>query len=486
MGLDSKRQEVIYNNYWFPIERDFGHAQGSEYFDRFMRDYLTIKTGQIPNIGEVYSTFKDYLKFANYEIERIVSDIRYYSKFYAKLAFQREEDPLLNNPIQDINTLKVDVAYPFLLEVYERFDRKLLIKQEVLEIFKLVESYVFRRAVCDIPTNSLNKTFANLSSEIDEDDYLQSLKAILVLKGTYRRFPNDIEFKENFMKKNIYNSKIRKYLFDKLENFDRKESVNIDNYTIEHIMPQNKNLSEVWKRELGEKYFEIHEKYLHTIGNLTLTGYNPELNDRSFLEKRNMKGGFADSPLRINHNLSKLEHWNESAILNRAEELAQEALKIWLYPDISPEILQQYKDTEEDIDEELEEEEVEIYKPKWDEKFANASFEVQQNINNILQQLEKISYVKEPHSRWLYLYTTKPIDSKNLFAIISCGKNTANVIFRINPYTFKDNNDKIRKVVGWFFPRGTERRISLTKENISQILHYLEYAHTTTSTLGKE
>ena len=118
-------------------------------------------------------------------------------------------------------------------------------------------------------------------------------------------------------------------------------------------------------------------------------------------------GGFADRPLRLNHSLSKLKHWHEVAILNRAEELAQEALKIWQYSDISQEILQQYKDTEEDIDEDLEVEvevevEVETHKPKWDEKFANASFEVQQNIDNLLQQLEKIPYVKDPHSRWLY------------------------------------------------------------------------------------
>ena len=484
MGLDSKRQEEIYNNFWFPIERDFGHAQGSEYFDRFMRDYLTIKTGQIPNIGEVYSTFKDYLKSANYEVEKLVSDIRYSSKFYSKLAFEREEDPLLNHIIQDINTLKVDVAFPFLLEVYVDFDKKLLTKQEVLETFKLVESYVFRRTICDIPTNSLNKTFANLHNAIDKDNYLQSLKAILVQKDTYRRFPNDIEFKENFMIKNIYNSKIRKYLFDKLENYGRKELVKIDNYSIEHIMPQNKNLSEEWKSELGEKYMEIHEKYLHTIGNLTLTGYNPELNDRPFLEKRNMKGGFADSPIRLNFNLSKLERWNESEIQNRAQELAQKALDIWEYPKITQEVLQKYKETEEDIEEEFEEEE--IHKPRWEERFANASFEVQQNIKNLLKQLETIPYIQEPYNRWLFLYTTKPIERKNLFAIISCGKNTSNVIFRMNPDTFQDNNNKIRQVVGWFFPRGTERRISLTNESIPQILRYLEHAYTTTSTLVKK
>lgn len=223
---------------------------------------------------------------------------------------------------------------------------------------------------------------------------------------------------------------------------------------------------------------------------ISLTGYNPELNDRPFLEKRTMEGGFAHSPIRLNHSLSKLEHWNESMIVSRAEELANQALKIWQYPDIPQEIIQQYKDkvddNEDELEEEEEEEEVETHKPTWRERFDNASFEVKQNINHLLQQLEKIPYVKEPHSRWLYLYLKKPLEHKNLFAIISCGKNTVDVKFRINPNTFKDNNDKIRKVAGWFFPRGTERRISLTEKDIPLILNYLEYAHTTTSTLAKQ
>jgi hypothetical protein len=478
MGLETKRQEEIYNNYWLPMERDFGHAEGSESFDRFMRDYLTIKSGQIPNIGEVYTTFKEFLRTKNDPIECIVENIRYYSKFFVKLAFEKEGEPMLNKTIKDINTLEVNVAFPFLLEVYVDMENKLLTKEQTLEIFKLVESYVFRRWVCDIPTNSLNKTFANLTDELEKTNYLESLKAALVLKDSYRRFPNDLEFKENFMKKNIYNSKNRKYLFDRVENFGRKEIVNVDNYTIEHIMPQNKNISDQWKSDLGEKYAEIHEKYLHTIGNLTLTGYNPELNDKSFLEKRDMEGGFGDSPIQLNSSLAKLEHWNEAEILKRAHELAQKALEIWEYPKIPSEILEKYKESEDDIEEEFEGEEPR--KPTWDEKLANASTNVQQNIRNLIAKVEKNQFYYEPNSKWLFFYVAKPFERKHLFAVITCGKNTSNVIFRINPNTFREANDKVRKVVGWFFPRGTERRISLTEENIPDIINYLEYASATT------
>ena len=282
MDLEREKQEHIYKNFWYPMEESFGHSEGSEYFDRFMRDFLTIKTGEIPNIRDVYSSFKDYVTTGEQTVDTLVSDIHYFSKFFTKLAFEKEEDSQLNQVIKNINTLRVDVAYPFLLEILVDCDKGKISKNELLEIFLMVESYVFRRAICDIPTNSLNKTFANLSSEINKDEYFESVKAAFNLKETYRRYPTDNEFRTQFIIKNVYNSKIRKYLFDKLENFDRKELVNVENYTLEHIMPQNKNPSQEWKNELGENWIAVHDKYLHTVGNLTLTGYNTELNDKSF------------------------------------------------------------------------------------------------------------------------------------------------------------------------------------------------------------
>ena len=482
MGLDSEKQEEIYNNFWFPMERDFGHAQGSDIFDRFMRDYLTIKMVQIPNKGEVYSSFKDYHKFVKPSIDDLVSDIRYYSKFFTKLIFENEEDTQLNQIISDINKL-TEVASPFLLEIYVDYDKKRITKSDMLEIFELVESYVFRRATCEIPTSSLNKTFAHLATEIEKDNYLESAKAILALKDTYKRFPNDIEFRENFMSRNIYNSKIKKYIFNKLENYKRKELVDVDDYTIEHIMPQNRNLSTQWKKDLGEKWFEIQETYLHTIGNLTLTGYNPELSDKPFSEKRDMEGGFADSPIRLNSSLAKLEHWNEDEIIKRSQELAQKALEIWKYPKIDDAILEKYKKNEDEGKNFADDPDDE---PDWDDKFAHASREVQQSIENLIAKInKKLDCVIKPNYSSLFMYTKKPIDRKNCFAIISCGKNTSNVIFRINPTIFKDDNAKVRIVSGWHFPKGTERIISLTDENTPQILHYLEHAYSTTLSKAK-
>jgi len=341
MGLEKQEQDRIYSDYWSPMEKSFGYAGYSTLFDRFMRDYLTIKTGKIPNIKNVYSVFKLYAQ--NKDINELVADIYGYFKYFVSIALEKEQDNEIKAIFSDINTLKVDVSYPFLLQGYEDYNQGRITKGEFIQILKYIESYVFRRAICGIPTNSLNKTFANFYKEIKTENYLESFKAALLLKDSYRRFPRDEEFKEQLLIKDVYNFRSRNYLLRKLENHNRKELVNIESYTIEHIMPQTENLSDKWKQELGENWKEVHEKYLHTIGNLTLTGYNPELSDKPFKEKRDMEGGFADSPIRLNGSLAKLGHWNEKEILNRAKILSDLAVQIWSCLELAEEVLNKYK-----------------------------------------------------------------------------------------------------------------------------------------------
>ncbi len=342
MGLEKQEQDNLYNDYWSPMEKSFGYAKYSTLFDRFMRDYLTIKTGKIPNIKAVYSAFKLYTRKFKDEKE-FIADIYKYSKYFVNIALEKEQDNEIKAIFSDINTLKVDVSYPFLLQIYEDYKQEEITKNEFMQILRFIESYVFRRAIYGIPTNSLNKTFANLYKEIKHEKYLESFKAALLLKDSYRRFPGNEEFKEQLITKDVFSFRSRNYLLRKLENYDRKELVNVESYTIEHIMPQNENLSGEWKQELGEDWKEIHDKYLHTIGNLTLTGYNPELSDKPFNKKKNMKGGFADSPIRLNKSLAKLEHWNKQEILRRATILSNLATKIWISPELDKEILDKYK-----------------------------------------------------------------------------------------------------------------------------------------------
>ncbi len=286
MRLEPKEQAQLYTDYWYPMEKSFGNLNDSSIFDRFMRDYLTIKTGRIPNIKDVYSSFKEYVYgLKESTIEQIVEDIYRFSKHFVKLAFLIEPDKQINQVLRDINTLKVDVSYPLLLELYDDYEKQILDKIEFITILKLVECYVFRRAICGVPTNSLNKTFATFNKEINKEKYLESVRAGFLLKDSYKRFPSNDEFIRELVIKDVYNFRNRNYVLRKLENHERKEIVDIESYTIEHIMPQNKNLSSIWRTDLGDHWEEVHSTYLHTLGNLTLTRYNSELSDRSFFGK---------------------------------------------------------------------------------------------------------------------------------------------------------------------------------------------------------
>ena len=343
MGQKIDLQTELYEKYWFPMEQTYGNDYAST-FDWFIRDYLSVKMGAIPKIGKVYEEFKNYVQGSKSpdSITEIVADIAKYSKFYVNMVLRKEADKDLNRLFANISKLKVDVSYPFILAVYADYDNGIISKEEFAEILKLVENYVFRRAICGIPTNSMNKTFAQLYKSVKAENYVESLQAAFQLMDGYKRFPADAEFEKEFVNKDLYNFRSRNYLLNNLENFNRKEMANTDEYTIEHILPQNENLSESWKQMLGENWKDIQANYLHTIGNLTLTGYNSELSDRPFVNKKTMEGGFNDSPLRLNSFMKTVEVWNEGNINKRAKELAQKAKHIWFAPNLAEETLQKY------------------------------------------------------------------------------------------------------------------------------------------------
>ena len=351
MGLEIKKQTSLYENYWRPMEMDFGQEAYSSDFDSFMRHYLTVKTGRIPRISEVYDAFKEYsmtMRSKGIDIGNIVEDIRRFSRFYCAMTLNQENDKELRVAFNDLKELKVDVAYPMLLEVYDDYQSGVLTKEDFVNIIRLVETYVFRRNICSIPTNSLNKTFATFVKTVDRTNYLESVKAQFILLPSYRRFPNDIEFVKELKTRDLYNIPRRSYWLRRLENFNRKERVEVDQYTIEHIMPQNLNLSEEWKQELGPEWKRIHETWLHTLGNLTLTGYNSEYSDRSFVEKRDMENGFKDSPIKMNQTLRNIDVWNEGAITERAKALSDIAVKVWESPKLANDVLDGYRPTIKD------------------------------------------------------------------------------------------------------------------------------------------
>ena len=350
MGLKPELQTRLYENYWRPMELAFGQEAYTTHFDGFMRHYLTVRTGEIPKMGEVYDAFKKHARssrIADAGVESLVAELHAYAGHFCAMALGTEEDSELDRAFHDLREFKVDVAYPLLLDLYHDYQSQVLSREEFLKAVRTIESYVFRRAVCAIPTNSMNKTFANMGKTLKKDRYLESLKAAFLLLPSYRRFPKDDEFRRELKIKDLYNFRSRSYWLRRLENHGRKERVPVDEYTIEHILPQCDNDPEkvptVWREELGDDWENVWETYRHTLGNLTLTGYNSEYSNRSFAEKCNMEGGFTQSPLRLNKNLGAEGTWNMDAIEDRAAYFAAQAVSVWQAPALDAELLAAYK-----------------------------------------------------------------------------------------------------------------------------------------------
>ncbi len=392
MDLKIAEQERLYDSYWFPMEKNF--QEDPIKFDRFFRDYLTFKTLSIPKLNEIYYDFKEFTEddftFQKDIIEELAADLLKFSNYYTKMVFLKENDKDLRNKFESLNQIEVKVAYPFLLNLYDDYENKIITKDDFLTVLTYIESYVFRRSICGVPTNSLNKTFLMMIQEIDKKNIIESSNILLTKWKKYRRFPNNTEFKNELLIKDVYGFRNSKYLLDKLENFNRKEKVNVDGYTIEHIMPQKEKLTEEWKKELGANWEEIHEKYLHVLGNLTITGYNSKLGYKPFLEKRDMEGGFREAPFKLNNMIRDLDNWNDIEINKRGSILADLAINVWPYPEIPEEILEKYQakgadeaDDEADIKTDYVSEEY------WKKRASQKSLEIMNRFTELAFNLDK-------------------------------------------------------------------------------------------------
>lgn len=345
MDLEPNQQTKLYEGYWFPMEQSF-RGPNERRFDEFVRHFLTVRTGAIPRLEDIYDAFKDF-SFAQAEAgvnqEAVVMDLSRSATHFVAMAMGKETNPKLATRFIEIEQLKATVAYPFLLRVYQDYDTGKVSDTEFTQILDVVISYLFRRTICRIPTNSLNKTFASLAGQINPVNYVQSVWGRFLTLDTYKRFPDDEEFGRYLREEDLYHLQRAPYFLVKMENNSHKEPISIGDYTIEHVMPQNEKLSQSWQDMIGPDWAEVQGRLLHTLGNLTLTGYNPELSDRPFLEKRDMAGGFKDSHLQLNKSLAELETWNEDAIVARGKTLADQAIVLWKRPLLSPEVLADYR-----------------------------------------------------------------------------------------------------------------------------------------------
>jgi predicted transport protein len=337
MRQDEELQTRLYESYWRPIEAAFGPKYRTE-FDKFIRDFLTIKLKPSKQLksDEIYRQFRGFFQGipADQTTDVVLREIKRFGIYYAAFSLGQEENEKLRESLRRLRGL-VEVASPLILQLYDYYARaKTLTLDGFLEAAMLIESYVFRRAVSDMQTRSLYQIFASLAYRIDESDPLLSLKVALYRQSKKRRFPLDVEFREALETRDVYDMRTCFYLLDRLEN-DSKERVDTSTLTIEHVLPQNEELRPEWKEMLGKDWRAVQEAWQHRLGNLTLTGYNPEYSDLPFekkkvlVDKEGRQVGFNFSPLRLNKFIGEQSVWTQLEIERRGKELANRAVSIW-------------------------------------------------------------------------------------------------------------------------------------------------------------
>ena len=352
MGLTRRDQNKIYQNYWEVIEKlAKDETLNVSRVSDFIRDYLTLENKNIPNKGKVYLEFKaKYPTTTLEELEQNLAGIKSLVKHYNKLINPKNEtDKDIRLQLEYINRLEINVAYPFIMKVYDDYSNSIIDKQTFIKVLDLVQSFTWRRFILGLGTNALNKIFMSLYDKVEHTNYLFSIQKSLLQRTGVQRFPKNAEVIDALKVKDVYNikSKNRTYLLERLENFENREPVIIDgnqDITIEHIFPQNPDPK--WKIELGIDEFNfIKENYINTIGNLTLSGNNGKLSNKSFIDKRDLEGaGYKDSRLWLNKYLTILEKWDKAEIERRFDLIAERVLKIWEIPNI---VIEDKADTNE-------------------------------------------------------------------------------------------------------------------------------------------
>ena len=331
MRQDEELQTRLYEDYWQPIEQAFGARYRTD-FDKFVRDYLTLqlKPSKQLKADEIYQNFRTY--FYGVEgsdpVEDTLAELKRFGTYYVAFSLVQEENPALKVAFRRLRLL-VEVASPLVLKLYDCYSRaKTLPVKDFVTAVELLESYVFQRSVCAMQTRNLAQIFASLAYRIKEDAPLLSLKVALRRQGKKRRFPSDVEFREAMETRDVYDMRHCHYLLDRLEN-ESKEKIDTERFTIEHVMPQNESLSAEWPAMLGEDWQKVQQLWLHRLGNITLTGYNPEYSDRSFADKKTIAGGFNDSPLRLNRFIREQDRWTATEMDERGRQLAKKTGTIW-------------------------------------------------------------------------------------------------------------------------------------------------------------
>ena len=343
MSLAPADQDDLYTRYWNPIEESTKYDPSS-----FVRDYLTMKQGKIGRIDKIYFIFKEYAENERTSRAELLEEMHHYAKIYSQIDNANMGVDKINRKLNQVRTLDSTVAYPFYMAFFDYAEKNGLSDEEKYRVLDIVESYWARRIICNLPSNALNKVFATLHRDVINNmnkaaegttpTYTDVLIYLLLKKGRSSVFPKDDEVKEDFATRQVYKmpANLRMFILERMENRDSKECHDVvkqlteKTISIEHIMPQT--LSDKWKDALGEEWERIHQQYLHTMANLTLTGYNSQYSNLAFLEKRDMEKGFNDSAFRLNNYVKSCDQWTEAEMKQRQHDLLEVFMRLWPMP----------------------------------------------------------------------------------------------------------------------------------------------------------
>ena len=344
MNHEAEELDEIYDKYWEPLETTVGKHNLSKFF----RYYVTKNTYVLVKEDNLYFAFKEFRDEHYTDVEPLMQNMMVYANYFNIISEARRSDSGYKGAIGRLMYLDVNTSIPLIFDFFDAQRNGLLSETEFDEAMDVLEAYYVRRAFCTEAISSLNKTFVSMSKDIhrimkeNNTSYIDALKYTVLIRTGKTRFPKDSEFDERFVLFELYNSKpqFRKYVFERLENYNVKapdrviDAIDDGTYTIEHVMPQT--LTNEWKKYLGKDWDKIQSRYLHTIGNLTITEYNSEYSNLIFEKKRDLpEKGFASSKVHINKDIAVAECWNEDAIKNHAGKMLTRAKNIWRLPKTS-------------------------------------------------------------------------------------------------------------------------------------------------------
>lgn len=357
MGLPMDEQEELYSNYWRKIEETLGADSYDQVFDDFLRNWLTVLHAPTSVVvRDVYRLFKQHVRSGGYDqpgqMASLLKDIRRFAGYYANITAGACDDLELKAILDRIAQLEVSVVNPLIMAFFEDYGNGAFAHEDFVSMLRATESYLFRRAVCDVPTNSLNKFFPSIIARLkvvkmESGNYREAYEAFLLNESdTARRMPANAEFERALKTRDCYAFRRGRYLLSTLENsYHPKNPLYLmdANHTIEHIMPRNALAHAEWKEMLGGEYERVYDEFINNLGNLTLTAYNSELSDGTFAEKKARAiGGFDKEYLVISSDLHDTDVWNEHTIRTRCARLSKRALEVWPMPEMGTDVLEQF------------------------------------------------------------------------------------------------------------------------------------------------